>query len=180
MRRWLLLGAALPLAVAAAPRRAAPPAAEARAILERIERRGPKAVLDELYSSESRWRPVMEGIASGQAAWLQVASRLRPVARPVAQELTAAVARALEREPANVLAILDRSFDADDVCSLNTIEDTLGSDFTAALHTVSRREKAVAGVADPALADRRESCLAFLDELKREVVRNREEWFVSR
>jgi len=44
------------------------------------------------------------------------------------QDLTEAVAAALERAPGRVLAVLDgESFDPDDVCSLNTIEDSLGS-----------------------------------------------------
>jgi hypothetical protein len=74
--------------------------------------------------------------------------------------------------------VLDgESFDSDDVCSLNTIEDSLGSDFHAALRTVERRERAVASVADRALAARKRECLGFLRELKREVVRNRAEWF---
>jgi len=95
----------------------------------------------------------------------------------VAEELTRAVAQALEHAPHNVLAILDRAFDADDVCSLNTLEDSLGEDYQAALRTVERRTHAVAAVSDPHLAAKRKECLEFLGELRREVVRNRQEWF---
>jgi hypothetical protein len=94
------------------------------------------------------------------------------------QDLTEAVASALERAPTRVLAVLDgKSFDADDVCSLNTIEDSLGPEFDAALRTVERRERAVASVADRSVAARKRDCLGFLRELKREVIRNRAEWF---
>jgi hypothetical protein len=195
MRR--LIAAALLAAVAAAAAEAAPPrraskktraapaidTAAAAAILDQIQRRGPRPVLDELYAREARWRTVVQGVASGDPTWLAVASKLKPVATrqvPIVQDLTSAVARALERAPANVLAILNQAFDTDNVCSLNTLEDSLGHDYQTALRTVERREKAVAAVNDPALGERKEECLDFLAELKREVVRNRDEWFVSR
>ena len=189
MAALLAVGALAPAAEGARPRRPAAPAraapspAEAQAILADIQRRGAKTVLDQLYGREARWRPVVEGVASGQARWLEVASALKPAARrnlAVSQELTVALSRALEKAPANVLGVLDEAFDADDVCSLNTIEDSLGTDFHAALASVERRERAVARVSDPALAERREACLEFLRELKGEVVRNREQWFPAK
>ena len=167
----------------AAPARAAGSTAEARAILDDIARGGARRVLDQLYGSEARWRAMLDGVASGQPAWLDVASRLKPAAArtvPVSQDLTVAVSRALERAPANVLAILDAAFDTDDVCSLNTLEDSLGPDYHAALGTVERREQAVSRVDAPALAARRDDCLEFLRELKGEVVRNRQVWFPAR
>jgi hypothetical protein len=161
-------------------RAAAPSVAEAQAILAEIARRGARPVLEELYGREARWRPVIEGVRSGHPRWLEVAARFKPVAMrnlSVSQELTVAVSRALEKEPAHALAVLDGAFDTDDVCSLNTLEDSLGTDYDVALSTVERRERAVARVTDPALAARRANCLAFLRELKGEVVRNRQAWF---
>jgi hypothetical protein len=172
--------AAPPRGRTTAARAAVPSAVEARAILEQIARRGARPVLDELYAREARWRPVIEGVRSGQARWLEVAARFKAVAMrnlSVSQELTVAVSRALEREPENALGVLEGAFDADDVCSLNTLEDSLGTDFAAAMATVERRERAVAKVADPALATRRQTCLEFLRELKGELVRNRQAWF---
>jgi hypothetical protein len=157
--------------------------AAAQTILADIARRGARTVLDDLYGHEARWRPVIAGVASGQAAWLEVAARLKPAALrnlSVSQELTVAVSRALEREPARVLSVLDAAFASDDVCSLNTVEDSLGEDYELALRTVERRERAVARVSAPALAGRRDDCLDFLRELKAEVVRNREAWFPAR
>jgi hypothetical protein len=145
-----------------------------------IRGRGAAAVVTELYEDDARWRQVRAGVASGSRPWLEVARRLKPDAPTSGpgQDLTEAVATALERAPAQVLAVLDgKSFDADDVCSLNTIEDSLGPDYAAALRTVERRERAVSSVHDPALAGRRQDCLGFLGELKREIARNRTEWF---
>ena len=176
-----LPAAALLLAVVAAP---APGAAAApgspEALLEEIDRLGARAVVSELYEDDHRWDAIRAGVTSGSKAWLEVARRLKREAETsgAGQDLTEAVAAALERAPAHVLAVLDgKSFDADDVCSLNTIEDSLGSDYRAALRTVERRERAVASVTDTTVAARKRDCLGFLRELKREVVRNRATWF---
>ena len=152
-------------------------------LMAKIRGQGAAAVVNALYEDDRRWKEVRAGVASGSRTWLEVARRLKPDAPTSGpgQDLTEAVATALERAPAQVLAVLDgKAFDADDVCSLNTIEDTLGTDFQAALRTVERRERAVSSVHDPALAARRQDCLGFLSELKREVIRNRADWFPER
>jgi hypothetical protein len=170
----LLLAALAPAGAAAAP----PGSPEA--LLQEIDRLGARAVVSELYEDDRRWEAVRSGVASGNRSWLEVARRLKREAETSGpgQDLTEAVASALERAPGHVLAVLDgQSFDADDVCSLNTIEDSLGSDFHAALRTVERRERAVSSVTDRAVAARKRDCLGFLHELKREVIRNRAQWF---
>lgn len=152
-------------------------AAAAAALMERIEKEGAEAVLLDIYEDDAQWQQVLRGVASGSPAWLSVGERLKRVARAQAEELTVALARALEKEPANALALLGGAFDADDVCSLNTLEQSLGSDYSAALRAVERRERAVAAVTDPRLRQQRDDCLGFLRELKREVVRNKTTWF---
>jgi hypothetical protein len=159
---------------------AAPPSdAGPAALLEDIDARGARVVLLEVYEDEPRWERVLAGVATGTRGWLEVGQRLKRVAREQAEELTVALSRALEKEPANALSILGDGFDADDVCSLNTLEQSLGRNYTVALRTVERRERAVARVSDPALHAPRDECLAFLRELKREVVRNRKAWFAN-
>jgi hypothetical protein len=170
----ILMYMAAPRAAREAPLRPVP---GAEAVLQDIERRGPDPFLRQVYQDDRRWQQILEGIASGSREWLQVAERLKRVAREPAEELTIAVARALETEPANALAILGGAFDADDVCSLNTLEESLGRDYAVALRAVERRQQAVARVADPALLQKRDDCLGFLQELEREVVRNRTTWF---
>jgi hypothetical protein len=187
MALGLLAALGAPAAEAAPPRRpspvsraAAPSAAEAQAVLDEIARRGARPVLEDLYAREARWRPVIEGVASGHARWLEVAARFKRVAMrnlAVSQELTVAVSRALGPAPAAALGVLEGAFDADDVCSLNTLEDSLGPDYAVALGTVERRERAVSKVREPALAARRDACLEFLRELKGEIVSNRQAWF---
>lgn len=164
-------------------RAAAPSASAAQATLDDIARRGATAVLEDLYAREDRWRPLIDGVSSGQAGWLEVAATLKPATLrnlSAAQDLTVAVSRALEKAPRSVLGVLDQAFDADDVCSLNTVEDSLGPDYHVALAAVERRERAVASVHDAGVAKTRDECLEFLKELKGEVVRNREAWFPAR
>jgi hypothetical protein len=173
-------GAAQPRRFPEASRATAPSAVAAQTVLDDIQRRGARTVLEQLYGREARWRPLIDGVSSGQRKWLEVAAELKPATLrnlSAAQELTVAVSRALERAPQVALGVLDGAFDTDDVCSLNTIEDSLGTDYQAALAAVERRERAVARVSDPALAETRDECLEFLKELKGEVIRNRAEWF---
>ena len=185
-----LAGALALPATAAQPRRfpapsrtTAPSAAAAQSVLDDIQRRGARTVLEQLYAREAQWRPLIAGVSSGEPKWLAVAAELKPATLrnlSAAQELTVAVSRALEKAPRTALGVLDGAFDTDDVCSLNTIEDSLGTDYQAALAAVERRERAVARVSDPALAETRDECLEFLKELKGEVIRNREDWFPPR
>jgi hypothetical protein len=146
-------------------------------LLQEVDRKGAQAVLLQVYEDDARWQQVLDGIASGSRAWLRVAERFKKVSRQQSEELTVAVGRALETEPAHALAVLGDAFDADDVCSLNTLEQSLGPDYAAALRSVEKRERGVARVTLPALRQQREDCLGFLRELKREVVRNRTTWF---
>jgi len=146
-------------------------------LLQEIDRQGAQKVLLQIYDDDPRWQQVLDGIATGSSAWLRVAERFKKVAREQSEELTVAVGRALEAEPAHALAVLGDAFDADDVCSLNTLEQSLGPDYTVALRSVEKRERGVLRVTDPALRQQRDDCLGFLRELKREVVRNRTTWF---
>ncbi|HET8644809.1 MAG TPA: hypothetical protein VFO85_04940 [Vicinamibacteria bacterium] len=176
MPRPFVLGL-LALCCAAPAAEAQPAAPTPGALRQAIQQKGAEAVLMEVYEDDARWQQVLEGIASGSPGWLTVGERLKRVAREQAEELTVAVARALEKQPAHALAVLGEAFDADDVCSLNTLEQSLGPDYNAALRAVERRQKAVAAVRDPRLQAQRDECLAFLQELGREVVRNKTTWF---
>jgi hypothetical protein len=174
---------ALALLILLSPHSAARSAAQepvttAEQIEQAIQEKGAQTILYKVYEQDARWQVVLDGIATGSREWLKVAEKLKRVAREQSEELTVAVGRALEKEPANVLSILGGpAFDADDVCSLNTLEQSLGPHYEAALRSVEKRERNVARVTDPALRQQRDDCLGFLRELKREVVRNRKTWF---
>src|SRR2546430_5000732 len=90
-----------------APAMAAPPGSP-EALLEEIDRLGAHTVVSELYEDDRRWDAVRSGVASGSKAWLEVARRLKRDAETSGpgQDLTEAVASALERAPGRVLAVL--------------------------------------------------------------------------
>lgn len=177
--RHAWLGALLviiPLAAQAAPARRGP-ALTAEGVLQRLSRKDAATLVEELYASEATWNQVLRGVRSGDAGWLKVARRLKQPSGSTAAELTAAMAEALAVAPARVLAQLGEEFDPDDVCSLNTLEDTLGDSYAAAVRKVAAREKAVRAVKDATVTTQRDDCLGFLHELAGEVERNRAEWF---
>src|SRR5262245_9163439 len=68
----------------------APAAAES--LLREIAQSGAARVRDQLYADEARWQGVLNGVATGQPAWLEVAERLKPPSGAVAEELTRSVA----------------------------------------------------------------------------------------
>ena len=172
--RWAVLTLACVLLGASL---SAAPALTAQGVLQRIQKDGASRTLDRLYASEGAWSQVLRGVRTGSAGWVEVARALKAQGGPSAPELTAALADALAVAPERVLGALGREFDADDVCSLNTLEDTLGESYAAALGKVQARRKAVGAVKREGLGVQRDECLGFLEELEREVERNRTEWF---
>src|SRR5579871_1600962 len=72
-----------------------------------IIREGESATLERLYQSDSDWKVVLAGIASGQTPWLTLAKNLYGVADGGASEQIAlAAGEALEHRPQDVFAIL--------------------------------------------------------------------------
>ena len=98
---------ALSLAASASASGAAnqPTAAEFNAEIDRI---GPTAVLAKMFETEKLESWVSKQIASGSAAWLNIATRLRPHSdASLTTLLNSAVAEALVRAPYRVLPLLE-------------------------------------------------------------------------
>jgi len=84
----------------------------AEQIDQKIELRGPRAVLADIYDQPAVWEPLFEGICEGQPAWLKVAVRLRLVSDAGASEdLNQALAEAMLHVPHEILRILAASPD---------------------------------------------------------------------
>jgi hypothetical protein len=80
-------------------------------ILQMINSKGATAVVSELDSNDTGesewWNHVIPGISKGSHAWLAVASALEPgVDASTAEDLKAALSKAIPHNPAGVLAIL--------------------------------------------------------------------------
>jgi hypothetical protein len=134
------------------------------ALLKEISRRGAKVVLSEIYDNEGAWKKATDGISGGAPGWLQVAVKLKPVSDAGAsEELDISVAEALERAPKDVLALLGDVFDAEGICGN---PESVGEDPAVAVRTISKRQKAVAGVVDASLQVKKAKCESLLEELK--------------
>lgn len=99
----------------------------AQALLQRIGSDGGRKVLWDLWEHESEFGYVISGIESGDPGWLKVAAALRPYSDAGASlSLDYAVALALPKAPVQVLALVGRGFDIDDICTSPFIEPEPG------------------------------------------------------
>ena len=141
---------ALLLAMASAAGAVGRPAPED--LLARIERQGGREVLRALWDDERAFEDVLEGIETGEDAWLRVAQALQPFADGAASlSLRYALARALPGAPARILGLAGHGYAVDDLCTSPFIEPGPGvaeayeREALAALGTV--RAPALAGIA---------------------------------
>jgi hypothetical protein len=153
-----VLAAALAGAAAhAAPR--FPPRPTPAEVEASLARNGARATVSALFD-QRRWDYVSDRIGAGDGAWVALAPRLAAGADAgTAEDLPIALAFALPRNPAAVLAALGSgAFDIGEVCGAPFIEGTV-SDLPA---YVRRARAAVRRVDAPALAAARRACLAAL------------------
>jgi hypothetical protein len=149
--------AALILAVALdAPASAVQPARpSAEALLHQIERQGGRTVLWNLWQDDKAFDAVIEGIESGDPAWLDVAVRLRPFSDAGASEsIDYAVASLLPRAPRRVLSLVGHGFEIRHICTSPFIEPAPG----VAEAYETKALAALAGVRDRKLAGLAREC----------------------
>jgi hypothetical protein len=137
-------------------------------ILRAIRARGDIAVLADLKGDTDTWDRLMNQIAGGQPAWLDVADRLLGVADDdEATDLESAVGAALTRAPEVVLQSADSGGEIalTWVCSET---DSLAKDsgYEARIAMLAERERAVRAVKAPGLTKKREACLKGLQKAR--------------
>jgi hypothetical protein len=155
---WLALAAAL-VAVLSCKDSAWTPMGSAEFVLSEIKLRGGGAVSKRLDSDESFGRSVMSGIATGDSAWLDVASRLTPQSASTEATLAIALASALPHSPAKVLALLGRNYPIEEVCGIPFLR--VESSFVVRYH--DEAAAALGTVKDSLLAKTRNACRSSLD-----------------
>ena len=104
----------------------------------------------------------MNGIATGDSAWLDVAEKITPTSAAAAASMSIALASALPRSPKRVLAALGSKYPVEDVCSIPFLkaESTL---------VTSYHDQAVAAlnqVDSAPLTNVRAACRLALDEAR--------------
>jgi len=131
-------------------------------VLSEIKLRGATAVSRRLDTDENFGRTVMNGIATGDSVWLEVAARITPTSSAAEASLSIALASALNHSPARVLKILGEKYPVEEVCGIPFLKgDSVGvvsyyDSATASLQTIV--SDSLRGVRDEcrvALADAR-------------------------
>jgi len=109
------------------------------------------------------WGQLLDAIATGEPAWLEIACELgRHSDGEASETLDAAMGEALRRAPRAVLQRLDGNpFHLERVCG-NTFADTGIRDATDEAARIAEQEAAVAKVRDKSLTERRDTCLELI------------------
>ena len=94
------------------------PKGSAELVLAEIKLGGQGKVAKRIDSDESFGRSVMDGIATGDSTWLDVASKLTPASAAGAATFSIALATALPHSPDRVLALLGPSYPVEEVCGI--------------------------------------------------------------
>ena len=131
----------------------------AELVLSEIKLGGVAKVAKRLDSDESFGRSVTSGIATGDSAWLEVASKLTPASATAEASLSIALASALPRSPERVLALLGEKYPLEEVCGIPFLRPD------SAL-VVGYHDDAIAAlgrVRDTSLTTARDACRAALD-----------------
>ena len=138
------------------------PRGSADLVLSEIKMGGGANVAKRIDADESFGRSVMNGIASGDSAWLDVAQQLTPASAAAAASLSIALASALPRSPKRVLATLGPKYPVEDVCSIPFLkaESTLVTSYHDEAVTALSR------VDSPPLTNVRDACRLALDDAR--------------
>jgi hypothetical protein len=135
------------------------PSGSAELVLSEIQMGGAANVARRIDTNETFGRSVMNGIATGDSAWIAVAEKLTPASATAAASLSIALASALPRSPERVLAVLGSKYAVGDVCSI----PFLRPDSTMVSSYHGEAVAALGRVRSAPLAKVRDECRATLD-----------------
>jgi hypothetical protein len=135
------------------------PMGSAELVLSQIKLGGVASVAKRVDSDESFGRSVMNGISTGDSLWLKVASKFTPGSATAEASLSIALASALPRSPARVLALLGDKYPIEEVCGIPFFHPD--SALVAAYHDTA--VAAIGQVRDTSLTKTRDRCRAALD-----------------
>ena len=139
------------------------PRGSAEIVLSEIKLGRSAAVAKRIDADESFGRSVMNGISTGDSAWLEVAREVTPASATSAATLSIALASALLRSPERVLALLGpKKYPIADVCSI----PFLRPDSSSVTSYYGEALAALARVRSAPLAPARDACRAVLDQAR--------------
>jgi hypothetical protein len=138
------------------------PKGSAELVLAEIKLGGAAKVARRVDSDESFGRSVMNGIATGDSTWLDVAGKLTPASAAGAATFSIALATALPRSPDRVLALLGASYPVEEVCGIPFLKGDSG--LVASYH--DEAIGALGRVRSAPLMKNREACRVALDQAR--------------
>ncbi len=138
------------------------PSGSAELVLSEIKLKGAANVAKQIDADESFGRSVMNGIATGDSAWLDVAGQLTPASASAEATFSIALASALLHSPARVLRLLSSKYPVEDVCDIPFLKPE--STVIASYHDDA--VAALGRVRNDSLTQVRDACRAALDQAR--------------
>ena len=138
------------------------PMGSAEVVLSEIKVGGASEVSKRIDSDENFGRTVMNGIATGDSLWLQVADELTPASAAAEATLSIALASALPHSPDKVLALVGDKYPIEEVCGMPFLKGD------SAL-VITYHDEAIASLArvrTVSLSPARDACRAALDDAR--------------
>jgi hypothetical protein len=138
------------------------PSGSAEVVLSEIKLGGAANVAKRIDANESFGRSVMNGIETGDSAWLEVADKITPASGAAEASLAIALASALPRSPVRVLSLLGPKYPVEEICGIPFLKPE------PAMIT-SYHDEAVAAlgrVKSVPLTKVRDACVAALDRAR--------------
>jgi len=138
------------------------PMGSAELVLSEIKIGGAANVAKRIDADESFGRSVMNGIASGDSTWLEVARKITPASATAEASLDIALAAALTKAPSPVLSLLGGEYQTEEVCGMPFLK----ADSTEVVSYHDYAVQALQSVRSPSLAATRDRCRTALDSAR--------------
>jgi hypothetical protein len=134
----------------------------AEVVLSEIKLGVASQVSKRIDSDENFGRTVMNGIATGDSLWLQVADKLTPASAAAEATMSIALASALPHSPDKVLALVGDKYPIEEVCGIPFLK----GDSALVITYHDEAIAAVARVRTVSVSAARDACRAALDDAR--------------
>lgn len=137
---------------------------DASAVQQEIQQKGAKEAAQVLYANRPSWAALTRLVRTGKSEWIDIAVGLRTgTDGGASSELQDSLFAALATNPNHVLRVVDPVVPVSVLCSGRS--DPLPT-AKAAISEIDRIRKAVEGVHDRNLSEKRKDCLNALEDAK--------------
>jgi hypothetical protein len=134
----------------------------AELVLSEIKLRGAPGISRRIDSDENFGRSVMNGIATGDSAWLEVADQISPSSAAAEASLSIALSSALIHSPQRTLKLLGEKYPLEEVCGMPFLK----ADSLQVLSYYDSAATALRGVGLDSLRTARDACSTALADAR--------------